>query len=301
MSMKGPSVVVLGYILLFHVFSLQMFAFAYLPESSSLQTRSRREVHIFNSYNHRVFIEDTDSFGVVYNANYPLYIERAILDAPNPRIVKFKSLKYKAPARLGDNLEVLLTTNEKDPLKLNAKILKQGECTELMSCMGIVHQKSSCRINGERIKFEEKNYAGESPIFTSHFVVYPDEKTHINTFTTATVFKLFERARTNMLGGPTSLLELSLGNVHVYVARVSDYEILKDVEMNVNKNQVVVKSICKPLGSLEGGVSMVNFNQFVCNVSDMMILSKAVVTCSCVDATTDRAASFPSEIARKFF
>ena len=121
----------------------------------------------------------------------------------------------------------------------------------------------------------------------------------MKTLTTATIFRLFERARTNALGGPDALQMLSSGDTHVYVARVSDYEVIRDV--NADDGQVIVKSVCEPLGSLEGGVSMINFNQFVCDADDMTIVAKAVVTCSCVDATTGSTAAFPLKIAKTFF
>ena len=255
-----------------------------------------------NNYHHQVFIEDTDTFGVVYNANYPLYIERAIglhytISPSSPRIVKFKNLKYKAPSRLGDNLKLEVTPNKKNPLLLNAKIIKcRSDDIEISSCIGIEYQETLGRIDATREKFrEEKN----SPVYTSKFDVYWDEKSHINTLTTETIFKLFERARTNVLGGPDALLALSSGSTHVYVARVSDYEVVRD--MNTDHCQVIVKSVCEPLGSLEGGVSMVNFNQYVCDVNDMTILSKAVVTCSCVDAMSRSASAFPLNIAKTFF
>ena len=161
------------------------------------------------------------------------------------------------------------------------------------------YQETLSRLDGSGEKFRNDKFGQHNAVHTSQFDLYWDEKTHIGTLSTGTIFKLFERARTNALGGADLLLELCSGNAHVYVARVSDYEIVRDID--VDSTHVVVKSMYEPLGSLEGGVSMINFHQYVCDVSDMTILSRAIVTCSCVDTLTRRATTFPNQIAKIFF
>ena len=81
---------------------------------------------IHGRFSVKVYYEDTDSLGMVYYANYFKYLERArteLIDGGDRPIAEWNRLGYLfvvyrvdatflAPARLGDNCDVLTTIRE---------------------------------------------------------------------------------------------------------------------------------------------------------------------------------------------
>lgn len=98
------------------------------------------KIHLF-TFPVRIYLEDTDSGGIVYHANYLKYAERARtimfsqlgfnhaqLMSSNKImfVVKFCSINYCFPARLGDNLmvETFITNITGATVILNQRIVK---------------------------------------------------------------------------------------------------------------------------------------------------------------------------------
>ncbi|MEO0487370.1 MAG: tol-pal system-associated acyl-CoA thioesterase [Pseudomonadota bacterium] len=78
-----------------------------------------------------IYYEDTDMGGIVYHANFLKFIERArstwvaelgvdqnaLRDAGTVFVVRRIEAEYRAPARLGDRLDVRTTTDAKTPAR----------------------------------------------------------------------------------------------------------------------------------------------------------------------------------------
>uniref|UniRef100_A0A7S4C181 Thioesterase domain-containing protein n=1 Tax=Chrysotila carterae TaxID=13221 RepID=A0A7S4C181_CHRCT len=98
-----------------------------------------------------VFIEDTDAFGIVYNANYLRFLERAVhgllglsrcgqIYRATGRLLRLESLekvKFVSPAMLGDDLRVDISVLGLDPtdrLHVRASVRREADKQELWSC-----------------------------------------------------------------------------------------------------------------------------------------------------------------------
>lgn len=259
----------------------------------------------------RIYIEHTDAFAVVYNANYPLFIERALAaDSPEgstfSRILGIKTLKYRNPARLGDQIDIFLEKNRSSPGKVNVKLRKSDN--ELVSAIISSFQRTIQYIEPS---VEDSQQDSSNCRFQHRFELWRDELQLQNTLSTKLAFQLFERARTETLGGPSALARLtSQYGVHVYVARVADYRLLCDIPKSIISSDKEVKltvlTDTEPLGDPAGGtVSMVHFTQRIVSVAStaepIITHASAVFTCSCVNAATGTPTPFPVEINEFLF
>lgn len=96
----------------------------------------------------RVYIEDTDAGGIVYYVNYLRYMERARTEmlrslgfgkaGANPGglqfVVRSAEVKYLAPARLDDELEVTAQVMRLGGASLD--FIQQIRCSEQLLCEG---------------------------------------------------------------------------------------------------------------------------------------------------------------------
>ena len=124
-------------------------AWPFLP-SRTTSLCACADVH---TYKASVYIEDTDCFSVVYYANYLKYFERAALDLLGAADCQalfaerglllgaesFDTMKFAAPGRLGDDVEVRTTVVGFDggTLRLDAALVRAADGTELCSCGGL--------------------------------------------------------------------------------------------------------------------------------------------------------------------
>jgi len=245
----------------------------------------------------QMYIEHTDAFSVVYNANYPLFVERALSPA-SARIISMKTLKYRSPARLGDKIEVSLESSRRSPDRVNARICTKD--TEIATANTIEFQSTIHRLPAH---IETTSVEAISN-FQSEFRLWRDELGPDNTILTKTAFQLFERARTDILGGPEALASLSskLG-INVYVARMVNYRLLNDFAYDEERLVVRVVTDAEPMGDpSSSGVTMVNFNQRILSTTTPAVLhATAVFTCSCVDANSGLPIPFPASINSLMF
>jgi hypothetical protein len=208
----------------------------------SLRHPGNKKVKIFDekltTENFDVYIEFTDAFGMLYNSNIPLMMERAMASANGGpgRIVAAKSIKFRKPARLGDKLEVVV----KHPLQPNCETfgIKIGASRsfgglpsniQALSHIGadsghLQDDWSEEIASGTGIKFCKDRYfqtAGSSdPQYqggmVSTFRVWDDELGPGGSLTTKTIFNLLERARSDAVGGPKALARSASEAVHFY-------------------------------------------------------------------------------------
>ena len=245
-------------------------------------------------YTHSVFIENTDAMGIVLNSQMPRMMERALIGAGiGDRLASANIMKYRASSILGDELTWDVLSSKKDDGTVKVTCINDAEKL-LFSA-----SKVSTTLAPRKIfnKEETKKYQ-----FCSHFRVWDDELLYDDkgsTLSTLTNFNLFERARTNILGGPTALRALMEGdkeakgipNVNVVVVRVKNYR-LYDHDMKEPKliEEEPLTEVLTNIEHLGGG--MLDFHQVaVCSGSSpSQLISSATITCLCVDAVTNSPA-----------
>ena len=103
----------------------------------------------------RVYIEDTDSGGIVYYANYLRFMERArteflrrvgieqsllVQDHDLAFVVRSASIDYLSPARMDDELQVGvgIVEQKRASLMFSQPIFRRGENPEKPLCTGLV-------------------------------------------------------------------------------------------------------------------------------------------------------------------
>ena len=213
-------------------------------------------------YEHSVYIEDTDAMGVMLNSEYPRQMERAL--PAGDKVFGCKALKYLKPAELGDKLKWTAASGRKaGTFKVTCE--REGDEVAIFIATGVVSTA-----------LQDGDVSGGVPDtpHSSSFVVIGDE---LCAFTgqlhTRTVFNLFERGRTDILGGGKGLktmMNASSGIESVVVARVSDYRLSQH---RVQSGQAL--SVRTQVNNM--GV-MVDFQQFICG-EDGRLLARATVTC----------------------
>jgi hypothetical protein len=95
---------------------------------------------------HPVYIESTDTFGVMYYANYPLLLERSFGQVGS-RLVAFNSLKLKVSATLGDEIYCHVSQGKRgNKCSFNSKhdtvVFATATGVETSSCVTIADPES---------------------------------------------------------------------------------------------------------------------------------------------------------------
>ena len=156
----------------------------------------------------QVYIEDTDAYGVMYNANYLRAYERAlqqtngIVKANDWAVIRVEKHKFKSSPCLGGRYEVVCELKDKnDDVEQWNLIMRDVQCTSIVYNSALV-----------TIGSMERHMP---PCFPSH-----DGLSIENTFTPfrdefegciipiRNQLNFFERARSNFLGGPATLRKL---------------------------------------------------------------------------------------------
>ena len=281
-----------------------------------------------------VFIELTDAFGMMYNGNVPVLIERALTkENSKGRMISIKTLKYTNPARLGDLVSVNVQPSKKGKGTYSAKVTATNNRDDvppvtISSATSIIVSNSE---NDDKVDQATTSWNGQEKLFVSCFKLWPDELGDQSSLKmalpTRTLFNLLERGRSNMLGGPEVLAQSAQSAVHYYVARVTDYQ-LSFIDTSILTNSkshnpwVRVSTTVTPVGS-----QMLDFDQQVslaldntaadaapcpgssgycytvvpnsgcdCKLFADVLLARCCVTVACVDALSGVPAILPSEI-----
>eukprot|EP01041_Mallomonas_annulata_P007882 gene7882-16138_t len=235
----------------------------------------------------------------MYHANHPVVLERALSKqyGIEKRILSAKLLKYKRPARLGDKLECQLSTFTAEGW-YSAKILSE-DGQEILTCKKLtivdVNRRDNVVVGPEIVS--------EGNMCSSRFRLWSDELSPGYCLTTKSIFNLFERGRTDSLGGPAALAKLSKETVLVNVVRVNDYKFISDLpasttSSHANSNTAIeVSVLTQPLSV---GSTMIDFHQQVVVQVDGrdFVLARANIVCAAVDATTGGMAAMPEHILR---
>ena len=225
-----------------------------------------------------VFIELTDAFGMMYNGNVPVLIERALTKGNDGRrMVSIKTLKYTNPARLGDQVCVNIQPSKKGKAfcysaKLTAINSRSDAPVTISSATSVIVSNGNGDDKEVQPTVASTSWSGKEKLFVSCFKLWPDEMGDLSSLRmalpTRTLFNLLERGRSNMLGGPEVLAQSAESAVHYYVARVSDYQ-LSFVDTSLltsckgNNPWVQVSTTVTPVGS-----QLLDFDQQVSLILD---------------------------------
>ena len=252
------------------------------------------ESHLQNS----VYIEHTDAMGIMLNSQFPRYAERSLQSFDSSRrLGSAKVMKYSAPGKLGDDLLWSVSPGKVDGYKVRCA-RNAGE--EVLFTAWV--QDTAL---GPRQQLNLNQADGFQ--FNSEFNVYRDElhsEKDSLTLSTLTTFNLFERARSDILGGPSALrglMEKGLKGgdvtnenrkVNVVVARVKGYGLNEHDLETPDSALIRVIKVFTDVDNL--GAGLLDFHQAVAfqtrRNSAYHLLARATVTCLCTDAETNSPA-----------
>ena len=218
-----------------------------------------------------VYIESTDSFGVAFYATYPVLLERSLNQLNGKVGARLKSvrlMKFRSPARLGTSL--LFESSVKGTLRL----LNEDTLIDHFIARGVDLTEETLTAT------YSPAILTTHPLHVSTHTLYLDEwrpsrEGGALLLDTRTLFNLFERGRTDALGGPGRLTQAA-DSLHVYVARVTDFERVADLPVD--------------LPAAFPRVSVLT-----------QAVPRAKVTCCSVDALTGAPVPFSHDMRKELF
>lgn len=212
-------------------------------------------------------------------------------------------MKYKRPAVLGDIITSRLTVESAVDGCFHIRLAPAGG-SEGLDFVTVSKVKVSSRAeiqllppdnchSDENLKQPSAQHQySNSFIFT--YEVHSDELCN-GRLSTRTIFSLFERGRTDILGGPAALEKGRADSAHLYVSRVEGYRWLFDCKCGPQGRRLRVASTVTPVGE-----SMATFSQQL-QTTHGVTLAAADVSVVCFDSTAGRLMAFSEETRRKIF
>ena len=247
-----------------------------------------------------VYIESTDAFGVAFHATYPVLIERAVnqhTGKTEGRLRHVKQMRFRSAARLGDVM--LFESSERGSLRLINEETKE----EHFSAKGLeLTEDSLVMIHSAVVLPSHQLHISKHSLYPDEY--YPSTGGAALLLHTRTVFNLFERGRTDALGGPRRLRLATALSGHIYIARISDYERISDIPTEAippaSFPEVAVLTQSELLGD-----TMVDFTQQLVlkagpSGDHGRLLARARVTCCSVDAMTGKPLPFSEDLRNTF-
>jgi acyl-CoA thioesterase FadM len=265
--------------------------------SSSVEEQNESKTS-FTSPIIKVYIEDTDAYGVMYNANYLRSYERAlatstcILDDHDDdwSVVHLKQQKFKSSASLGGHYVIKGYQHEEN----------QNTWDLIMACPSsenIIYNTATLTVGSGSIGWNlsrnqtETPYGGGAAAImlngsfnnTHYDTLHRDEfdPHNANHLPLRSVLNLCERARSNVIGGPNALRKLQEeDNILVVVTAIKDCFSVKHHSYPRQAVQVITEIIPK--------------RRLACDCRHVLldnegnVMAKAVVTLMSLNATTKR-------------
>lgn len=212
------------------------------PSSKSaaekIATEKIQATKSFRSPKFRVYIEDTDAYGVMYNSNYVRAYERALLQyAPLSKhrsavesaewrkwvLSSINSQKFRSSPALGENYVI---RGELIESSYDGAFMETWEL-ELLTENGVVHNSATITMSAPSYATSQQISLNQNgKVLERSYMPYHDEFTH---FYDAKSFKhnyyipmrnvmnFFERSRTDLLGGPDSLRKMQVEDDLIWV------------------------------------------------------------------------------------
>lgn len=175
-----------------------------------------------------VFIEDTDAYGIVYNANYLRYYERALFDmVSDPErkhwpVVRVDKHRFRQSPPLGGDFTIVgeKVSESADEETWDVQMI-HGDVvynSAVITISSVLASAGPLRIapGSATIQFD-------CPIYRDEFDANLDHRPPLRN-----VLNPFERARTTALGGPDSLRSLQSEEGLIFVVTSIDSAVLID-------------------------------------------------------------------------
>lgn len=278
----------------------------------------------------RVYIEDTDCYGVVFYANYLKYFSRAVQEALGPSqladlaaeddlILAVHSIdrgKYAAAARLGSSVLVkskLLEVGDKlarwEQSAVDAATGQTFVSAETL--VGFVNRTNVLVPLPSDVLAPTRGPAeaalsvvapmtgmlpfSGSPQIISPATVYADEVGPTGLVTLEACLCYFERNRTDFIGGADGLKALQEAGVMVVVARITNAEFVGVglPRASLLGQQVEARSVIE----LQRRNTTVVFKQMLYHAD--RLVAKAEIACVCIRQDTMRVCACPSDLVAK--
>lgn len=283
----------------------------------------------------RVYIEDTDAYGVVYNGNYLKYYERALLAAKSKNssgictsssvISRVMKQRFKSSPSLGENVvvEAELIDNgdgsDNDDDSVWNVILRSdidGEDGQIFNSakLTLSSYPYNLKFSGQHVENILENHQDKDCINmdTSKFQVFRDELDYLRPgeddsssvafLPLRSAMNLFERSRSNFIGGPQVLRKMQdEDNVVWVVTRVDNLSVVLPDDIAKYNNHIQANDEVKVENNVsikrKGGV--LEFRQVLMN-SRGQRLAQAAITIWCLDATSRRPKKAPQWFLKQY-
>uniref|UniRef100_A0A7S0LRK8 Thioesterase domain-containing protein n=1 Tax=Coccolithus braarudii TaxID=221442 RepID=A0A7S0LRK8_9EUKA len=305
---------------------LSLFLFLANSKATSALAASAaaRNVHSMRT---RVFIEDTDAYGIVYFANYARWFERAahsLLGSSQCAHLFRKSglllgidsihaMKFGTAAILGDDITVrstVLGVDAHESLHLQIQLVRPADETILITCPRATFSFATrvgeptpwpaermfpadfdCEIATPTGKLPDLD-ADSASTSTQVLRLQADECNAHGRISMHAALRYFERQRSTALGGPSVLAALLQSDgVQVVVARMPTVEMFRPAAREVSLGDVLsVRSTC----TLKVRRTQVLFDQWVVCARTGRPVAHAEVLCAFVNPMRQRLVAAPA-------
>jgi acyl-CoA thioesterase FadM len=217
---------------------------------------------------------------MMFYSNFLVLTERSLVAQGGSGVLSsLGEMKLKIPARLGDLLQI-----DCEGGKVTCRN-QRGEDV-FIAKQAILGQRRCNEVSDE--SFEKLPLVQH----VSRYNLFLDEISSEHFLPTRTIFNLFERGRTDVLGGPDQLAGAALARNHVYVARIKDFR--ASLSSFPTSAQVLVVSQTHGMGN-----TIVDFvQQIICPESET-VLSSVKITCVSVDSETKKPTPFSADLRKR--
>ena len=251
------------------VLSIDRGGFAFQPPTAQPTTAPTETAVSFPAY-----LELTDAYGVVFNANYLLLYARLL---PSPRLRKVRDMKFRRSARLGDVMDVVVAEETDGAWECKAEV-----CGE--SCNSATVWLANDNGDDE-VQIEGLLSHDDGSVRRSKATVYHDELTEGSRLSAVSLLRWCERARTDMIGGPEAISRGLEEGVAVVVAKTSlDLDPRRSLEPG---ERLEVRTRAK----VRGG-RVAEFRHEVWHVDTGVAMASADVTCVAMATKTGQSSRF---------
>ena len=250
-----------------------------------------------------VFIEDTDTYGVVLNSNYLKFYDRALQQQQSLSsnlieqvIIGVKNQKFRSSPVLGDEfviqgiLKDVDDSTQRQVWDLSTTSLDGS--TVYHSATGV----TTCACQGAGQFFDAKACFKEEPSISESyleradsFIAYRDEfdPSMVSHLPLVGVLNHMERPRSNFIGGPKALRELrDEHGIVVVVSGIRDLYLFEHGTENLVGDTITVECVCHVRNR---GMRNDVYETLVTSAGEP--LAQGVVTILCLDKETFRPTS----------
>ena len=258
----------------------------FLPISTLLHCKSNSvedegTATTFTSAVMKVYIEDTDAYGVMYNANYLRSYERAlavIIQDPDWSVVHLTNQKFKSSPLLGGCFVVRGVQHDND----------RDSWDVMMTCpdTGIIYNTATVTVGSIDCNDDTNIVSVQNNSIVTHTTHYDTlhrdefDPHHPNHLPLRSVLNLCERARSNYKGGPNALRKLQENDsILVVVTAIKDCYSMKHHSCPGESVRVETEIVPKRLAC--------DCRHFLLD-SKGQLMAKATVTLISLNATTKR-------------